>query len=59
MLQGLKDESMYLQSAKEIYDQVQTNHKELKWYEASGHIITVGPEREAVFNDVEQFISSV
>ena len=30
--------------------------KELKWYEESGHIITLGPEREQLYEDIYEFL---
>lgn len=59
VLQGLKDEPLYLKSAEEIFQNVKTSHKQLKWYENSGHIMTTGPEREQIFEDISQMIKSL
>ncbi|MGP4073534.1 alpha/beta hydrolase [Piscibacillus sp. B03] len=59
VLQGLKDESLYLKSAEKIYQKVNTHNKQLKWYENSGHIMTTGPEREQIFEDISQMIKSL
>ncbi|WP_175615843.1 alpha/beta hydrolase [Piscibacillus halophilus] len=59
VIQGLKDDPLYIKSAKSIHDQAKTSHKQIRWYEHSGHIITMGEEREQVFKDVHQFIQTV
>ncbi|TFB22845.1 alpha/beta fold hydrolase [Filobacillus milosensis] len=59
VLQGLLDEELYINSAKLIYDDISTMEKQLKWYEKSGHIITLGKEREQIVEDVSQFLETL
>ena len=33
--------------------------KEIKWYQHSGHVITIDKEKEKVFEDVYQFLESL
>lgn len=56
ILQGALDDSLYKESAHIIYQNVNTEEKQLKWYEQSGHIITLGKEREKVYEDIYQFL---
>ncbi|PWA13243.1 carboxylesterase [Pueribacillus theae] len=59
VLQGCLDESPYLESAQMIYDNVGSERKELKWYEQSGHVITLDKEREQVYEDIGEFLDSL
>jgi carboxylesterase len=59
VLQGSLDDPLYTESARIIYNHVNTEHKQLKWYEQSGHIITLDKERERVYEDVYTFLNSV
>jgi carboxylesterase len=59
ILQGYLDDSLYKESAQIIYNHVNTEEKQLKWYEQSGHIITLDKERETVYEDVYTFLDSL
>lgn len=59
VLQGLLDKPLYIESAQIIYNNVGTDSKLLKWYEQSDHIITLGKEREQVYEDIHQFLNSL
>lgn len=59
VLQGKLDDDLYQQSAPFIYDTVETDEKELIWYQNSGHIITLGKEREKVFQDTAEFLDTL
>ncbi|WP_240375623.1 alpha/beta hydrolase [Bacillus piscicola] len=59
VIQGLLDDPLYVDSAKRIFEEVQTEEKQLNWYEKSGHIITLGEERERVYEDIYQFLLSI
>ena len=47
------------QSANYIYNHVDSDEKEIKWYQHSGHVITIDKEKEKVFEDVYQFLESL
>lgn len=59
ILQGYLDDALYKESAQIIYNHVKTEDKQLKWYEQSGHIITLDKERENVYEDVYTFLDSL
>lgn len=59
VIQGLLDEEIYKKSAQLIYDDVSSEEKRLKWYEQSGHIITLGEERDQVYEDINEFLQSL
>jgi len=59
VLQGSLDDPLYKESAPTIYQNVSTAAKQLKWYEQSGHIITLDKEREQVYEDVGIFLHSL
>ncbi|AOH56215.1 carboxylesterase [Peribacillus muralis] len=59
VLQGSLDDPDYRNSASIIYNEVDTQHKSLIWYEKSGHIITLGKEREQVYEDVYRFLNTL
>ena len=33
--------------------------KQIKWYEKSGHVITLGPEKEQLHEDIFEFLESL
>ncbi|SES09348.1 carboxylesterase [Psychrobacillus sp. OK032] len=59
VLQGALDGEIYKESASFILEQVETDTKEIIWYEESGHIITTGKEREKVCEDVYTFLNQL
>lgn len=59
VLQGLLDDDIYQESASFIHEQVETDEKEIIWYKESGHIITVGKEKDKVCEDVYEFLNQV
>lgn len=59
VVQARQDKMINTESAHYIYDHIQSDAKELKWYEKSGHVITLGPEREQLHADIHQFLESL
>lgn len=57
--QGSLDDVIEPDSANVIYDQIQSEDKTLNWYEKSGHVITLGPEKEQLHEDIYQFLESL
>lgn len=55
--QALKDDTVSPKSAEYIRRQLGSDHKEVKYYEESGHLICHGPDRQVLFNDLHQFIT--
>lgn len=52
VIQGRQDQKINMNSPTMILDQISSKQKKLKWYEKSGHLITIGDERDIVEEDV-------
>ncbi|WP_175640358.1 alpha/beta hydrolase [Metabacillus schmidteae] len=59
VVQARHDHMINTDSANIIYNEVENDHKQLKWYEESGHVITLDKERDQVHEDVYQFLESL
>lgn len=59
VVQGRHDAMINIDSANIIYDSVQSSVKELKWYEESGHVITLDKERAQLHEDIFSFLESL
>ncbi|KJF49458.1 MULTISPECIES: alpha/beta hydrolase [Bacillus] len=59
VVQARHDHMINTDSANIIYNEVETDEKQLKWYEESGHVITLDKEREKVHQDVYAFLESL
>ena len=53
------DEMINPQSANYIYENVDSDEKDIKWYANSGHVITIDKKKEQVFEDVYSFLESL
>src|SRR5699024_8881960 len=56
VIQAKKDEMINPDSAKYIYEHLESLEKDIKWYEKSGHVITLGEEREQLHEDILKFL---
>jgi carboxylesterase len=59
VVQARQDEMINTESADYIYDHVETDKKTIKWYEESGHVITLDKERGQLHEDIYQFLESL
>lgn len=59
VVQARHDEMICPESANIIYSEVETDHKQLKWYENSGHVITLDGEKDQLHEDVYTFLESL
>lgn len=59
VVQGRLDTMIDLNSAEIIYREVESTIKDLKWYEQSGHAITLDKERDMLFEDIFQFLEKL
>ncbi len=59
IMQGQQDDVLYQDSARTIYEQIGSQHKELKWYPNSGHILPMDVEQAQVFADIHQFLDAL
>lgn len=57
--QGRHDHMINTDSANIIYNEVETDNKHIKWYEQSGHVITLDKERDQLHKDVYEFLESL
>lgn len=57
--QASKDEVIDIHSAQYIYDTVESNDKTIKWYEHSGHVITLDQERKELQQDILDFLNTL
>lgn len=44
-------------SAQYLYENLGSTHKKLVWLEKSGHVITLGLEKQQVFDEIEDFLN--
>ena len=59
VIQGEQDQMINTDSANIIYNDSESDDKEIKWYANSGHVITIDKEKEKVFEDIYQFLESL
>ena len=59
VVQGTKDEVIDIKSANYIYEQAESNEKQIKFYEESGHVITLDKERKQLHEDIFHFLESL
>lgn len=59
ILRGLEDDAYYCESADLIYSSVQSRIKSVKTFVNSGHILTLGKERDLVFEEVYRFFEGL
>ncbi|ARJ52014.1 alpha/beta hydrolase [Staphylococcus lutrae] len=59
IIQAEHDEMINPDSANIIYDEAMSDDKRISWYKNSGHVITIGKEKDAVFEDVYQFLETL
>lgn len=59
ILRGLEDDRYYCDSADLIYTSVHSRIKSVKTFVNSGHILTLGREKELVFEEVFRFFESL
>jgi carboxylesterase len=59
VVQARHDEMINTDSANIIYDSIESDQRDLKWYEESGHVITLDKEKELLHEDVLNFLNSL
>ncbi|MGI8315585.1 alpha/beta hydrolase [Halobacillus mangrovi] len=59
VVQAEKDEMINTESANYIYEQVEADKKDIKWYKNSGHVITMDKEKEQLHEDILEFLESL
>ncbi|KZR59779.1 alpha/beta hydrolase [Pseudobacillus badius] len=56
IVQARHDEMINPESANIIYNEIESTMKEIKWYEESGHVITLDKEKEQLHEDIYAFL---
>lgn len=59
VVQARLDEMIDADNATIIYNEVQSETKQLKWYEQSTHVITLGTEKAQLNQDIYAFLESL
>ena len=59
VVQARNDQMIDIHSANIIYDAIQSDLKKIKWYEDSGHVITVDKERDQLHVDIFEFLEKL
>ncbi|WP_181349625.1 carboxylesterase [Thalassobacillus sp. CUG 92003] len=59
VVQAEQDEMINKESAQYIYDHIESDTKDIKWYKQSGHVITLDQEREQLHEDILAFLESL
>ena len=59
VVQARHDHMINTDSANIIYNEVESTDKQMKWYEESGHVITLDKERDQLHEDVYQFLETL
>lgn len=59
VLRGLEDDPYYCESADLIYTAVSSRIRSVKTFINSGHILTLGKEKELVYEEIFQFLDSL
>lgn len=59
VVQGMKDRTVQPRSAEYVFSRVAATHKEIAFFDDSGHVITADIEHDEVIDRVERFIRQV
>lgn len=59
VVQARHDKMINTESANIIYNEVESDQKKIKWYEQSGHVITLDKERDQLHEDVFEFLEQL
>lgn len=59
VVQARNDQMINPESANYIYENIATDEKVIKWYEESGHVITLDKEKDLLHEDIYTFLQSL
>lgn len=59
VVQARNDQMINTESATYIHDHVEADLNEIKWYEESGHVITLDKEKDALHEDIYAFLEKL
>lgn len=59
VVQASLDQMINPESATYIYENVEADEKDIKWYEESSHVITLDKQKEELYEDIYQFLEEL
>ncbi|MFC4713946.1 alpha/beta hydrolase [Planococcus dechangensis] len=59
VVQGTLDTVINTDSANIIHDEAESTDKRIKWYEKSGHVITLDQEKKQLHEDIYEFLEAL
>lgn len=59
VVQAVHDKIINPESATYIHDFTEADHKQIKWYENSAHVITLSNEKDLLHEDIYSFLESL
>lgn len=59
VIQSVEDDIINPESADFIYKHLESDEKHISWYENSGHVITVGPEKDKLHEEIFTFLEGL
>ncbi|MFH5780726.1 alpha/beta hydrolase [Heyndrickxia oleronia] len=59
VVQARNDEMINTDSANIIYNSVESDQKKIKWYEESGHVITLDKDKEQLHEDIYEYLEQL
>lgn len=59
VVQAGNDQMINPDSATYIYEHIATDEKQIKWFEESGHVITLDKEKDRLHEDIYMFLESL
>jgi len=59
IVQSRNDRVINPKSAEILFEGVESTEKQLKWFKESGHVITLGPEKEQLHEDILMFLNGL
>ena len=59
VVQATNDQMINPESASYIYEHVEADEKAIKWYDESGHVITLDKQKEELHEDILQFLEKL
>ena len=59
IVQSRNDRVINPKSAEILFEGVESTEKQLKWFKESGHVITHGPKKEQLHEDILMFLNGL
>lgn len=59
IVQSRHDDVINPKSAEILFERIESTDKQIKWFEKSGHVITLGPEKEQLHEHILMFLNGL